>query len=215
MNMEFREKIDELAHSTFEEIRRVEDDYKQAEQRRKETPQHNGVVSAEYAARAAQAEAAYLSAREAYRGLQRNLPGKVDEHLAAIRREYAAEVAQRFAVDPSKMDMAALELLKSGIMKAGEYSTMMQEAQKSGNVTMTRLIARYASEAAEAAERKFGEGSAQARELRAVGYAGNIDPGAAALQTFDNVAEILRRCVNNPSMIPHWDGLAGPLLDLL
>ena len=215
MTMEIKEQIDELARSTFEEIRRVENSYKEAELRRKETPQHNGVVTAEYAARAAQAEAEYLTAREAYRGLQRNLPGRVQENLAAIPREYAAEVAQQFAVDPSKLDLAALELLKSGIMKSGEYAAMMQEAQKSGNVTMARMIARYAAEAAEAAERKYGDGSPQARELRAVGYSGNIDPGAAALETFDGIAEIFNRCIGNPSMIDHWDELAGPLLDML
>ena len=192
--MSIREQIEELADSTFEEIGQIENAYKQAEQRRSETQQHKGVVSPEYAAKAARAEADYLAAREAYRGMQRNLPGKAQEKMAAIRREYAQEVARQFAVDPEKLDTAELELLKSGIMRPDEYRAMLEKEARAG---------------------KFGEGSAQARELRAVGYVGNIDPGAAALQTFDNVAEILRRCVNNPGMIPHWDGLAGPLLDLL
>ena len=210
-----RKQIEELTRSTFEEITRIENEYRQAEQRRKETPQRTGFVDAGYAAKAARAEADYLAARDSYNSMKRDLPGKSREKLAAIRREYAQEVAQRYAVDPSKLDMGMLELLKSGIMKPGEYSSMMEEAQKAGNTTMTRLIARYASEAAEAVERKYGDGSPQARELRAVGYSGNIDPGAAALEAFDGVAEIFNRCIGNPSMIPMWGELAEPLLEML
>lgn len=215
MNMEFREKIDELAHSTFEEIRRVEDDYKQAEQRRSETPQHNGVVSPEYAAKAARAEADYLAAREAYRGMQRNLPGKAQEKMTAIRREYAQEVARQFAVDPEKLNAAELELIKSGIMRPAEYRAMLEKEASAGNATMVRLIANYAAKEAEAAAAKNGAGDDRARELRAISYMAKADPAGEALRTFDAVADVLMRCVNNPSMIPHWDGLAGPLLDLL
>lgn len=213
--MSIREQIEEIARATFAEIERIENEYKNAEQRRKETPQRAGIVDAGYAAKAARAEADYLAAREAHNSMQRDLPGKARTKIAEIRREYAQEVARQFAVDPSKLDLAALELLKSGIMKPDEYAAMLQEAQRSGNTTMTRMIARYAAEAAEAAERKYGEGSPQARELRAVGYSGNTDPAAAALEIFDGVAEIVSRCINNPSMIPMWDELAAPLLEML
>ena len=213
--MSIREQIEEIARSTFAEIDRIENEYKNAEQRRKETPQRVGIIDAVYAAKAARAEADYLAARDARNSMERDLPGKARSRIAEIRREYSQEVARQFAVDPSKLDMAALELLKSGIMKPAEYSSMMQEAQRSGNTTMTRMIARYASEAAEAAERKYGDGSTQARELRAVGYSGNTDPAAAALEVFDGVAEIFSRCIGNPSMIPMWDELAAPLLEML
>ena len=213
--MEIREQIEKFARSTFGEIERIENEYKNAEQRRKETPQRMGIVDPAYAAKAARAEAGYLAARDARNSMERDLPGKARTRIAEIRREYAEEVSRQFAVDPAKLDMAALELLKSSIMKPDEYSAMMQEAQKSGNTTMTRMIARYAAEAAEAAERKYGDGSPQARELRAVGYSGNTDPAAAALEVFDGVAEIVSRCINNPSMIPMWDELAAPLLEML
>ena len=213
--MQIREQIEEIARATFAEIERIENEYKSAELRRKETPQRVGIVNADYVAKAARAEADYLAARDALNNMKRDLPGKARTKIAEIRREYAQEVARQFAVDPSKLDMAALELLKSGIMKPVEFSSMMQEAQRSGNTTMTRMIARYAAEAAEAAERKYGDGSPQARELRAVGYSGDADPEAAALEVFDGVAEIFSRCIGNPSMIPMWDELAAPLLEML
>ena len=213
--MSIREQIEELADSTFEEIGQIENAYKQAEQRRSETQQHNGVVSPEYAAKAARAEADYLAAREAYRGMQRNLPGKAQEKMAAIRREYAQEVARQFAVDPEKLDTAELELLKSGIMRPDEYRAMLEKEARAGNATMVRLIANYAAKEAEAAAAKNGAGDDRARELRAISYMAKADQAGEELRTFDAVSDVLMRCVNNPGMIPHWDGLAGPLLDLL
>jgi hypothetical protein len=213
--MSTKAKLLELAESVFDEIQRTEKAYYDAERRRNETPQRHGFVDAEYNARAMRAEADYLAARDAYNKMRRNLPENTRSRLAALRREYAQEVGQAFAVDPSKLDTASMELLKSGIMKPGEYTAMMEAAKKAGNVTMVRIIAKYAAEAAEDVAKKYGEGDQKARELRAVGYAGNIDPSAAALETFDHVGEILNRCANNSRMIAHWDELAGPLLKMM
>ena len=211
--MSTKAKIAELAASTFDEIQRIEREYSEAERRRHETPQRLGSVDAGYNAKAMQAEADYLAARDAYNKMRRKLPDTMRRKLAEIRREYANEVEEAFAVDPAKLNAPAMELLKSGIMKPSEYSAMMAAAKKDGNAIMTRMIAKYAAEAAENAAKKYGEGDPRARELRAVGYVGNIDPGAAALDTFDHVAEILNRCTNNSAMIKRWDELAGPLLE--
>lgn len=213
--MSIREQIEEYARSTFAEIERIEDEFKNAELRRQETPQRMGAVDAAYAAKAARAEADYLAAREAYRGMQRNLPGKAQEKMAAIRRDYAQDVARQFAADPEKLNAAELELLKSGIMRPDEYRAMMEKEAHAGNATMVRLIASYAAKEAETVAAKNGAGDERARELRAVSYMAKADPAGEALRTFDAVSDVLMRCVNNPSMIPHWDGLAGPMLDLL
>ena len=213
--MSIKDQINDLAQSTFEVIERTEQAFKTAEKQHNDTSPRNGFVDAEYAAKAARVEADYQAALAAYISMKRNLPGKVQGQLSQIRKEYAEAVARQYAIDPAKLDTNSLELLKSGIMKPAEYSAMMEAAKKDGNATMVRMIAKYAAEAAEAAARKNGENSQQARELRMVGYSGNIDPGKAALETFDHIGEIFRRCVNNPAMIKHWDGLAGPLLDML
>ena len=212
--MSIKDQINDLAQSTFEVIERTEQAFKTAERQRSDTPPLNG-LGAEYSAKAAQAEAEYQAALTAYTSMKRNLPGKVRGQLSQIRSEYAQAVAQQYAIDPAKLDTNSLELLKSGIMKPAEYSAMMTAAKKDGNTTMIRMIAKYAAEAAEAAAKKNGEGSQQARELRSVGYSGKIDPAKEALDTFDHVTDIFRRCVNNPAMIKHWEGLAGPLLDRL
>ena len=213
--MSYKEQIEALARETFTELLAKKEAYTTAEAKRRDFPQRGGLVDADYQAKAARAQADFLEAQEAWRATQRNLPGKALEKLAAIRREYAQEMAQRFAVDPSKLDTASLELLKSGIMKPGEYVSMFNRAAQAGNTTMTRMIAKYAREAGEAVAKKYGENDQAARELRAVGYTANIDPARAHLDAFDGVTEIFRRTVDNLGMISHWDELTAQLLEML
>ena len=163
----------------------------------------------------ARADADYQAASKAQHDMRVNLPGKVENQMRAIRQQYADELAQRFAIDPAKLDAASLELLKSGIMRPAEYRSMLEKARKDGNATMLRIVAKYAADRAAEIAAKDGATSEDARELRVVGYAGNIDPAGEALRNFDVVADVLRRCVNNHAMIGHWDELTGPVLDAL
>lgn len=213
--MSYKEIINNLARETFEELLAKKEAYNKAEARKHDFPQRGGLVNADYQAKASRAQADFLEAQEAWRATQRNLPGRALEKLAAIRREYEGELAQRFAVDPAKLDTASMELLKSGIMRPEEYASMFNQAANAGNVTMTRMISKYAAEAAEAAAKKYGENSSQARELRMIGYNGNLDPAKDHLDTFDGVVEVFRRTVDNPAMIPHWDELTAQLLEML
>ena len=211
--MTISEKIAELAQSTFDEIQKTEDAYKAAEAAKKALPAASGDYQVQ--AKIARAAADFAAAEAARRQMRYNLPNKSENALSALRREYAQEIEQKYAADPAKLDLATLELLKSGIMRPNEYRRLFDSAAQNGNATMTRLIARYALDAAAEATKKFGETSTQARELRAIGYAGNADPAADAMNTFDSIGEIFRRSVANPGMIPHWEELTAPLFDLL
>ena len=213
--MSYKEQIEALARETFTELLAKKEAYTTAEAKRRDFPQRGGLVDADYQAKASRAQADYLEAQEAWRATQRNLPGRALEKLAAIRRDYEKEMTKLFAVDPAKLDTASLELLKSGIMKPEEYASMFNQAANAGNVTMTRMISKYAAEAAVAAAKRYGENSPQARELRMIGYSGNLDPAKDRMDTFDGVVEIFRRTVDNPGMISHWDELTAQLLEML
>jgi len=204
--MSIREQIETLARETFEEIQRTDKALKNAELKKR---------TASDGVKLARAEADYQEAMKAHHDAKANLPFKVENQMRAIRQRYADELAQRYAVDPAKLDAASLELLKSGIMKPSEYAAMMETARKSGNATMMRMVAKYAADRATEIAAKDGAGSTEARELRMVGHAGNADPAGAALKNFDVVNDVLRRCVTNHAMIGHWDELAGPVLETL
>ena len=204
---DYKEIIKQLAEGTFSDVQHIEMVYRQAEEA-KNKPQKDPLA-------AARAELDYKTAREAYLSMKRNLPGKVENQLRQLRREYAAELEGKYTVDPEKLNMQELELLKSGIMRPDEYKAMLEKEAAAGNSTMARLIAKYAAKEAEAVAQKNGESDEAARALRAVSYTAKADPAAEALRNFDDVADVLSRCVNNTAMIQHWDGLAGPLLDMI
>ena len=124
-------------------------------------------------------------------------------------------ILSKYQIDPAKLDLASLELLRSGIMRPSDYKAMLDNAQQAGNVTLARLVSKYAGEAAEALEAKNGAGDPNAQTLRYVHYAGKADPAETAMQNFDRIADTFKRCVNNPAMIKHWEGLTEPVLELL
>ena len=69
-----------------------------------------------------------------------------DAKAADLRRELASEVQASKCVDPTAVDAAGVELMKSGIMTADDYFTLA--AKYDGNTTMLRLLSKYAADAA-------------------------------------------------------------------
>ena len=126
-----------------------------------------------------------------------------------MRGELAAEIESAYSVDPAQLDNNTLELLKSGILSGSEYAKLLNAAQAAGNPTMVRLIGKYAQDAADAAATKYGQSDRAAAELRAVAYQSKANTGSAHLEAFDYLADVYRRCTNNPAMIGHWDELTA------
>lgn len=69
-----------------------------------------------------------------------------DAKAAELRRALASEVQASKCVDPTAVDAAGVELMKSGIMTADDYFTLA--AKYDGNTTMLRLLSKYAADAA-------------------------------------------------------------------
>lgn len=207
---EFVARADALADETFTEYTVTKRRFEAAERKRAETPVKHGLVSAEYAVRAAKAEADYLEAREKYETVKRGLPEKSSQ-MAAIRADFVAAVASHFAADPAKLDKATLALLESGILKPGEYERLMASAEKDENFTMIRLIAAKAAEVADKAPTREGEAI-----LKAVAMRGRNADGADYIRAFDvGVASLFERCLKNPSLYSSWDMLMQPVRDAL
>ena len=196
-------KVDEIAKAAFEEYRKAEAAYKKAEQQRNEYPQRQGMVNAEYAAKSARAQADYLEAKAAFDAAKRAFASHTSE-IQAMRKDLAADLEKEYSVNPAALDSNTLELIKSGIMNAGEYMRLLKEAQAAGNHTMARMIGKYAADAAEARGSKYGQNDNEARNLRLVDYEAKANTGNDRLQAFDNMASLYDRCVNNPGMIDHW-----------
>ena len=164
---------------------------------------------AEYAAKAARAEADYLEAQKKYETVKRGLHEKSSQ-MAAIRKDFVAAVNDHFAEDPAKMDMAALALMDSGIMKPNEYAKLMEGAEKAGNYTMIRMIAARAGAMVDKATTNEAASIYKALALR-----GRSVDGSDYIRAFDGVVSLFDRCLKNPSLYNSWDKLVQPVRDAM
>lgn len=88
--------------------------------------------------------------REAVAGVDRRLEDlmrKTEERFEQTRTAVDFMTKDDYGLNPEKLDMNALELLKSGIMTDSELQTMAQNFK--GNPTMRRMIGKYAKERAD------------------------------------------------------------------
>lgn len=200
----YAKKLDEQARAAFKAYRDAETAYKKAEQKAREYPQRNGMVNADYAAKSARAQADFLEAKQAYETARRTFR-ESDTQFNAMRRELAAAIDDAYSADPSALDMATLELLKSGILTGAEYVKLLRGAQDANNPTMVRLIGHYAGEAAQARAESHGMHDPDVSAMRIAQNESRTYTGGDRLEAFDNMVSLYERCIRNPSMIDHWD----------
>jgi len=205
---DYGKKVDAIAREAFKKYREAEAAYKRAEDQQRKYPQRQGIVDAEYAAKAARAFADFTQAKADMKRAKEEFSAHNAE-IAALRKQLVADLDKHYSADPAALDGNTLELLKSGVLKPAEYARMMDQAQSSGNHTMARMIAKYAGDAATSAGKQYGENDSRARELRAISYRANDNNGANTLAVFDLMANVYSRATENPYMIDSWDSLTG------
>lgn len=199
----YAKKVDEMAKAAFEAYRKAEAAYKKAEEKAREYPQRQGMVNADYAAKSARAQADFLEAKAAFEAAKRTFRDS-DRQFDGMRKELAAAIEDAYSVDPAALDSATLELLKSGIMNAGEYTKLLEQAKAANNPTMVRMIGKYAADAAKARGESHGMNDREAQALRMAEYNSRTYTGGDRLEAFDNMVSLYHRCTNNPGMIDHW-----------
>lgn len=206
----YADRVNEIAKTAFSAYQAAETALKQAETKVKKYPQRSsGSVTPEYAAQSARAQADLLEAREKLHTAQLNMNARISD-ISAIRRELATALQGEFCADPSEVDSATLELLKTGILRADEYATLLSKS--AGNDTMQRLIAHYAGLAAEEAAKKYGERDRRVTELRAVSIL-DSDGASGKLDQFDVLAYAFQCTANNPAMIGNWGELTADVIE--
>lgn len=163
-------------------------------------------------------EAAVMRATVAYKDAENSLRTSVawetfNHKRSELRAALATELQVNSIVNPDAVDAAALELLKSGVMTAADYSAFVVKFDNNG--TMLRLIARYASEAA-----KSTEDRAEAANLNAIALTCRDGQGRT-LREWDNLSALADRCSGQSStgmrggadhianMAAHWEDVAA------
>lgn len=203
----FARKMDEIAHTTFTEYREKSDAVKSAESKYRAYPRRSG-ADPSYMAKSARAEADLAEARAQFEHCRRHLFEERQRDVAVIRAELVEALNKEYAADPSKVDMQTLELLRSGIMSADEYSRLIDAAASNGNHTMVRLIAKSAADMAEKAT-----DTDVARSYRLVSHRGKGNDGNEYLRAFDFLVDTYNRCERNFALSGKWDELTSPVVE--
>lgn len=203
----FIRQINDIAAEAFKEYAAAETAYKNAENKKNAFPRRNG-LGADYTAKSARAEADYAEALAAFDKFRKNGFYGYRQRMNEVRKEFVAAVESHFTADPAALDMATLELLKSGILKPAEYNRLMDKAINDNNHTMARMIGQHAKAAAENTTDRD-----TATALRSVSYKSNGMNGSNYVEAFDFVTGLYDRCSNNPALYAKWDELAGEVIE--
>ena len=207
---EYARKADAYAKAVFEEHAAAESKLKAAESKRNAYPRKNG-LGYEYAAKSARFEAEYQEAKAEYEKLRREMRDYKADGFKPIRKELETAISDAFAANPEHLDMATMELVRSGILSANEYSRLIDKAIEADNPTMVRVLSQYASN--RAAEATQANDTDTARAYRAVAYKGNSVNGNSYLEAFDVMTSCFNRCMNNTALMSHWDELNGEIVE--
>lgn len=209
----YARQADEYAKGVFSEYATIEAKYKAAEEKYKANhrPEYGAwLTDSATIAKYARIEADYQESKTEYEKLRREMRDYKIDGFKSIRQELEKAVSEAFAVNPEHLDSATVELLKSGIMKPEEYGRLMNKAMADNNPTMVRLIAKYASDRAEAEAKNDPD---KARAFRVISHNGKNMNGNAYLQAFDSLTEVFGRCMKNTALISHWDSLTSEMVE--
>lgn len=207
----YARKLEETAREAFTAYREAESKYKSADKALKEAI-YPGAVSAATVAAEARARARFMEAETAFNQAKREFEGRTKD-LATIRGELAQAVENEFSADPAKLDMATLELLKSGIMSDNEIVRLARSAMNENNATMARIIGKYAKERADAMKTDSGRDDPTAQSLRVIATECSRYNGSAWLDAFDYLTDAYRRTVRTPSLIDRWDEMTAQTIE--
>ena len=206
----FARELDSYAISCRDALSKARTASESAEQKWKESRRNGGADPVA----AAKAEGSFRVAKAEYEAMKRNVSGEIDSKVADIRNRLAVALDDFFSADPSKLDVGTLELLKSGILTAAEYKRLMDKAIQADNPTMMRMVAKYARQAADVEYKKDSK-STDAVFLKAVAEQDRFANGDSYFETFDELANVLRRGVNRypESTLDMWESVTGETVD--
>lgn len=171
------------------------------------------VADAEYLANQAKARAAHLEAEAAYKAFTSAGFDKVKKQLAELKSELSTAVDRAYAVKPDSVDMATIELLKSGIMTSKDYISLVESAIDAKNYTMARMIGKYAKDKSDAIIIEDGRFNDEAKKLTAVYLRAKKETGSEYLEKFDVLSVAFDKTTKNPLMIQAWDSMTENIVE--
>ena len=128
-----------------------------------------------------------------------SLPEEVSQKLNRIRADMQKKLEAELAMDPEKMDMRVVELLKMPVLTAEDVEALAAKAMEEKNYTMLRLICAEARKRAAELDGK-DDIKGDRRRFFAISEAVKNIPGYDKFDSFDALARILTSGIKTPSL---------------
>lgn len=128
-----------------------------------------------------------------------NLPSEVSAKLNRIRADIQKKQENELALDPEKVDMRTVELLKLQTANARDIERLAENALADKNYTMLRIITADARRRAEELHGNPDHINDRIKFAAIAELEKNL-PGSGKLDTFDAVAFLVERCIGNPHL---------------
>ena len=141
-----------------------------------------------------------------------------DAKAAELRNALSNEVQASKCVDPTAVDAAGVELMKSGILTADDYYSLAEKYD--GNVTMLRLLSKYAADAATDADNRKDRAALTVLSRECANGTGKT------LKAWDDLMTTVNYCSGRggtcrrqqtPGVVAHmgewWDELSGEIIE--
>ena len=141
-----------------------------------------------------------------------------DAKAAELRSALEKEVQASKCVDPTAVDAAGVELMKSGILTADDYYSLAEKYD--GNVTMLRLLSKYAADAATDADNRKERVALTVLSHECANGTGKT------LKAWDDLMTTVNYCSGRggsgsrrqtPGVVAHmgewWDQLSGEIIE--
>lgn len=196
---EYIKKIDDAARDSLRRMATAQRGLKRAEKLMKDASGSHDER------RVLNAKSYLLDAQEEVKKARKNAEAALDG-LSGIRAEVVRKAVVASAMNPDDVDNNALEIMKSGICRPADFDFLARKY--SGNATMTRLIGKFAAEAANGekddptARSAFFTVATRANEA--------VDPTAGTADV-DLMLDVFKRCINNVNLIERYDELTVPV----
>lgn len=144
----YGQRLDEAFKAARDEYAKSWEKFQEARNRFEEAQKwHSGESQAERELSVAKAKISFVEAQQDFERVAPAIWATFNQTRAELRKGLEKEARENSLADPSAIDNGALELLKSGIMGPDDFYKMAERFD--GNSTMTRLLAKFAKDAAE------------------------------------------------------------------
>lgn len=180
---------------------------------------HSGESQSERELNAAKAKIGLVEAQKDFETKCNAAWAEFNEKRAELRRGLEKEVRAASLVDPDAIDQNAIKLMESGVMTSADFQKMAEKFD--GNCTMTRLLSKYARDAASVTDDVREKALLNALSVSCA------DGLNSTMRAWDGLSAIADRCsgqnrkgvTDRPEHIlamgAHWEELVSEALESL